>query len=71
MIEVGQLRRWKEDEAPAPTGNFLVIRNQGRFIPMGGRGAKEDHWEILYLDGIEAGWGSTLLEDVSEAVENS
>ena len=69
MIEVGQLRRWKEDGISNATGNFLVIRHQGRFIPIGfGRGDEEDHWEILFEDNIEVGWGTTLLEEVSEAV---
>lgn len=75
MIEVGQLRRWKED---VEFGNsmrsdiFLVSTQIGKFYPQGTRHlVLEDHWDIMANGYIHSGWSSSLLEELSEAVHGT
>ena len=75
MIEVGQLRRWKED---VEFGNsmrsdiFLVSTHIGKFYPQGARHlVLEDHWDIMANGSIHSGWSSSLLEELSEAVHGT
>jgi len=67
MIEPGQLRRWRDG---ALAGEFLVIRSQGKFLPLGAthKDKKQDHWEILTVDGPMVGWSDNLLDKLSEPI---
>lgn len=69
MIEPGQLRKWKED-VDGITGDFLVLRSQGKFLPPGSRRTdkKQDHWELLTVDGHMTGWTDDLLNTLSEPI---
>ena len=75
MIELGQLRCWKED---VEFGNstrrdiFLVSNHIGKFYPQGARHLTlEDHWDIMVGGAIHSGWSSSLLEELSEAVHGA
>jgi len=72
MIEPGQLRRWKED-VDGVAGDFLVLRSQGKFLPPGSRRTdkKQDHWEILTVDGPMNGWSDGLLDTLSEPINEA
>ena len=72
MIEPGQLRRWKED-VEGVSGDFLVLRSQGKFLPPGSRRTdkKQDHWEILTTDGPGTGWYDDLLNNLSEPINET
>jgi len=69
VIEPGQLRKWKED-VDGITGDFLVLRSQGKFLPPGSRRTdkKQDHWELLTVDGHMTGWTDDLLNTLSEPI---
>ncbi len=69
MIEPGQLRKWKED-VEGVAGDFLVVRSQGKFVPSGAthKDKKQDHWELLTVDGPMTGWSDELLNTLSEPV---
>lgn len=73
MIEVGQLRRWKEDVAMGRAADiFLVSTHIGKFYPQGTRHLTlEDHWDIMANGAIHSGWSSSLLEELSEAVHGT
>lgn len=81
MIELGQLRRWKEDFAPrvqsmrtrGEAGVFLVASHMGKFYANGSRAGDppEDHWQIMMGEAIHSGWSSSLLEDISEVVDGT
>jgi hypothetical protein len=72
VIEPGQLRRWKED-VDGIAGDFLVLRSQGKFFPMGMRrtDGKQGHWEILTVDGPMTGWSDELLNTLSEPINEA
>jgi hypothetical protein len=72
VIEPGQLRRWKED-VDGIEGDFLVLRSQGKFFPMGMRrtDGKQDHWELLTVDGHMTGWSDELLNTLSEPINEA
>jgi hypothetical protein len=72
VIEPGQLRRWKED-VDGVAGDFLVLRSQGKFLPPGSRRTdkKQDHWEILTVDGPMNGWSDELLNTLSEPINEA
>jgi hypothetical protein len=71
-IEPGQLRRWFDD-VDGLEGTFVVIRSEGMLYPGGLRrgAAKQEHWEILLDDGVGGGWSEGLLNQLSEAVDES
>ena len=81
MIELGQLRRWKEDfdmrgksmRIRGEAGVFLVASHMGKFYANGSRAGDppEDHWQIMMGETIHSGWSSSLLEDISEAVSGA
>lgn len=68
VIELGQLRRWKRDFESCV---FLVASHMGKFHPQGSRAGDslEDHWQIMMGDAIHSAWSTSLLEDLSEAVD--
>jgi hypothetical protein len=70
VIEPGQLRRWKEDFGVI-VGDFLVLRSQGKFSPLGSNHTdkKQDHWELLTADGHMTGWSDNLLNNLSEPID--
>ncbi len=71
MIEPGQLRRWLPDASL--TGDFLIVRSQGKFLPPGSSRTdkKQDHWEILTTDGPGTGWNDDLLNNLSEPINET
>jgi hypothetical protein len=71
MIEVGQLRRWTIPDEK--TGVFLIVENVGQFYPVGlsGHGVLEDYWDLIEDGELHTGWSSSLLEDISEAVNGA
>jgi len=71
MIEPGQLRRWRP--GATLTGEFLVTRSQGKFLPPGSSRTdeKEDHWEILTIDCHGTGWNDYLLNKLSEPINET
>ena len=80
MIELGQLRRWKKDFVmrsksmgiPGESRVFLVSNYTGKFYPQGARHlALEDHWDIVDDGNLQGGWSSSLLEELSEAVDGA
>ena len=81
MIELGQLRRWKEDFVmrsksigiPGESRVFLVMSHMGKFHAQGSRAGApaEDHWQIMMDELVQSGWSSSLLEDLSEVVNGA
>jgi hypothetical protein len=73
MIELGQLRRWKEDlDVKGGDVVFIVVSHVGKFYPQGARRlALEDHWTIMAGGTIHSGWSSSLLEHHSEVVDET
>ena len=80
MIELGQLRRWKKDFVmrsksmgiPGESRVFLVSNHTGKSHPQGARHlALEDHWDIVDDGNLQGGWSSSLLEELSEAVDGA
>ena len=70
MIELGQLRRWTVD---FESSVFLVASHMGKFYPHGSKAGDplEDHWQIMMGETIHSGWSSSLIEDLSEAVDGA
>ena len=81
MIELGQLRRWKKDFVmrsksmgiPGESRVFLVSNHVGKFYPQGAprQAMMEDHWDIVDDGNLQGGWSSSLLEELSEAVDGA
>ena len=75
MIELGQLRCWKED---VEFGNstrrdiFLVSNHIGKFYPQGARHLTlVDHWRIMADREIQSGWPTSLIEELSEVIDGT
>jgi hypothetical protein len=73
MIELGQLRRWKKGFVMRSKSRvFLVSNHVGKFYPQGARHlVLEDHWDIVDDGNLLSGWSSSLLEELSEAVDGA
>lgn len=76
MIEPAQLRRWKEgfrDDYDDTV--FLVLSEQGEIRATGGGGLKPivpvRLWRILVDGEVCSGWTDDLLENLSEALDET